>query len=248
MHSNSGLYSTPKKKAMKRYFSFKSPMRKKEKSRATPLASTSQPELSPSSCYESIDELPLTRFITCLTTGELAPLIKEGTVPDEVLDSLWLHLYSDYLNRIGGVQISALIERSKQIQELSSKLNRLQVLINLAMRVASDEVAAAFKKEGFKLDPDAEKEAYEQQIRIIAAKLKPESMRLDRLLNEQPKADTKEEVTARSFNLALMDVSESVGYAVRVEGITTGEYCDHISRLRDKIEAQIAAQRNANQH
>lgn len=198
----------------------------------------------PWSLYLSVDDLPLLLFIKCVTTADFSPLIKEGNPPAGVLDSAWLHIYSEYLNRIGGVQISALITRAKQIHELSSKLLRIQYLLNTAQFVASDEIAAALKKEGFKLDPDAEEEVYMQQIRVIAAKLKPESMKLDRLLNEQQKPDTKEEITARSFNLTLMAISDSVKYEIRAESLTTGQYCDRVAQLRDKIEAQITAQRN----
>lgn len=193
------------------------------------------------SCYESIDELPMRIFIECLTKRAFTLLVKSGTATEAQLSEVWLHLYSQYLERIQDSNIDAFLDRKKMINGLTSRLSRMQRLLEIAQVVASEEIAAAFRAEGFTLDMEADEEQYFQQLRVINAKLKPESMRLDRLISEQDSEQEKSEITHGTFISLMMDISKHEGFRIRIDELTVGEYCAYFLRLRDHREAQMKA-------
>ena len=92
--------------------------------------------------YQSCDDLPLTVFITCLANNDLSGLIRDGNPPIAFLQDAWVDLYSDYCDRIGGIQIASMIDKTRTINALSSKLQRITTLVDCARIIRHDLITA----------------------------------------------------------------------------------------------------------
>lgn len=197
------------------------------------------------SYYESIDELPLTIFIKCATSGDFSGLVKSGVVPFHILNSAWLHLHSEYCNRIGGVHISSLITKSRALNALASKVDRITYLVEAARSYPHEAIAAELRAEGYKADPLLSKAEFEQQLNVIMAKLRPERMKVGRMINEMPKDTENKAATERDFTATLIQCSQHEKYRINAKEITTGEYCEYVRRLREYVDAQMKAAKRA---
>lgn len=210
-----------------------------------------QKEVPAWSIYQSCDDLPLTAFVKCLVSGDYSGLVITGTPPLPDIEEAWLTIYSDYCDRIGGIQIASMIEKTRMINALSSKIERVQTLVTCARAIICETLINELVAEpGMKVSRaklTGSSDEYHRELDTILARLKPDIMKLDRLTNDMPKGDSKP-ATTQDFTKTLLEVSKQEGYQVRMKDITVAEYCEYVRRLREHIEslnrAQIKSKRN----
>jgi hypothetical protein len=177
--------------------------------------------------------------------GDLKALIIEGEPDQCSLDDAWLTIYSDYCNLRGGVQILALIQRCKAIAVLSSKIDRVSVLVQAARRVVSDELIAAIGAEGYRLEAARMKSAddadYIKAVDAVAAKLKSDKLRLEQMLADRDKpkkgvpVEDQRKEESEHFTDEIVAVEEMLKIAIDEDRTTVEKYCGYIRRLQKQI-------------
>lgn len=205
-------------------------------------------EEAPWNIYQSCKDLPLYLFIPCYVQGDLSGLVKSGECPDNVLQEAWLSIYSDYCERIGGVQIISLIEKTRAINALASKVERLPQVLDgakklLTLNLLSDELIESLQADGFKIDDTTDPSELEQQLNRADAKVKADKLRLDKMLSEMDKPEKSRKPKAEDFEQTLSEISIMAKHEVD-DTITTARYCSYVKRLQTQIEAQIKTQQH----
>jgi uncharacterized protein YihD (DUF1040 family) len=197
------------------------------------------------SIYQSASECPLTVYIKCQVAESWQHLVLSGNPPTAAIEDAGLTIHSEFSQMVGGVQITALINRAKAINILASKIERVQILIDIARQVQYENTCADLADEGYTIDPYAETEVYLKQVEKANSRLKSERLRLDMLMSERPEAKNgKEKVTEADFIQTLAEISKHEGYAVRMNDITVLQYAVHVKRLKDYIIANTPKQTN----
>lgn len=200
-------------------------------------------EHQPWNIYQSCKDLPLSVFIPCYVQGDLSGLVKSGDAPPEALQEAWLNIYSDYCDRIGGIQIVAMIEKTRAINALASKVDRLMRVVDAARKVMSPDLIASLQADGYKIEETEDDVIYWRQLDIIEAKIKPEKLRLDKMLSEMDKPDKTRKPSEEDFERTLAEISIMAKHEVD-DTVTTARYCSYVKRLQAQIEAQNKSIKN----
>lgn len=245
MHAATALSIGQKTISLKKLLSFDY-WRKRTKTPVTATEANRSQEAPLWSIYPSLERLPLVAFIRCYVYQDYTALVEQGLAPQEALETAWQSLYSDYCTRSGGHEMAALIRRARQINALSSKIDRLSMLIDTVSQIQADELLAELEADGFKQQAaimrTADEEGYAQQCRNIAAHIKPLHLQLKSMLREMPKTKKREMITDEDrqkteaeFEINLAEMSVMVGHEV-TDAISTARYCSYANRLWMKIE------------
>lgn len=110
--------------------------------------SSSQPSpglaLSPETLYQSINDLPLDRFITILCDGDLSQLIKTaGALPtEEELNLTWAGIFLEYLDASEDNTTRYKITLAKDIEIYKAKLSQIESLVLILRTMRHPEAVA----------------------------------------------------------------------------------------------------------
>lgn len=185
-----------------------------------------------------IDQIKLPVFIDCLVYETLEKLVVSGDPDPAELLSVWHKLHSDYIERVGGVSLRAVLNREKEIRQIISRYDRIAMLVYIARHMTyTDDIAAALQMEGFKFDSEADEATRERQLRLIEARQKTELMRLNKLVEAKGIAEKgQRKYSWREFNDLLAVMSNGEGFLLRAAELTVGEFCSYLARHRERIE------------
>ena len=188
------------------------------------------------SIYQSCKDLPLSVFIDCLADETRAPLVKEGKPPAAVIAEAWLSIYSEYCGLIGGVQIKAMIGKSREVAVLSSRINRIGLLIRAAANSGHEDILQALREEGFTVSM----ETLNADLNRIAGSLVPLRMKMD-MLSAPEKEDGRKKKAAPTeddFEMTLLEISKHEGRDIGMD-ITVKKYCLLVKRLQAHMEREM---------
>lgn len=202
------------------------------------------------SISRSLKDVTLATFRRCLVEQDWKYLVIEGEPPHTAIDEAGEALYSDYLQMVGGADLAVMIERSRAISVISSRLQRLITLIAAARRVYSPVLLAELRSDGFKAEAarleKADDEEYQCVLDKIESRLKGDEIKLERLLKaETPKQAKKTpEEMDNDFEMMIVAVEEMIGPGIDDTKITVYRFCTYLQRLQAKIEAHNKAMSN----
>lgn len=188
----------------------------------------------------NIDKLRLPIFIECLVTGQYEGLIISGLPSHDDLVEAWHKIYGEYVERVGGISVAAVLNREKEIMQICSRYDRVMMLVYIARNlVCCKEIEEAFDSEGFTFDSTAEDAVRERQLLLIEAYMKPELLRLGKLNTAKESQQEKgkpHKHTWQEFNDLLARMSAGEGFQLRADNLTLGEFCSYLMQHRERIE------------
>lgn len=193
-----------------------------------------------SSLYLHTRETPLEVFIDALVNKNLSRLIKYGRASQRQLAEAWETLFAEYCEISGSTQYQRLINLTKEIGSLQSKLLSIQVSIRvLGFRYSSKSIST-LARFGYKYRFDIQDpESYTRDVKSVLLKSKSVELALDQSLVEYQKliSSTDEKpLTEEYFEKALVELSKFMGFRVDPRQVTVSEYVAMLKRREKEIE------------
>lgn len=191
----------------------------------------------------SCKEITIAAFRICMFRSDLSPL-GEGSLGDQ--EAAWLSIRSEYYVLLKAPGIAAMIEQLTEINEMASRIERLQFLVQICRMYEDERLAEALRSEGFPLDLPVTKPDeihYQQQLTVVLARLAPMKMRLAGMLKEIPVETTEHDAAAlehseSEFERAIIVMSRFMGFSIDEEKTSMYRLCNIATEMSDRIKAQ----------
>jgi len=186
--------------------------------------------------YSSLDDLPFRIFRDCLIDHALEKLVISGTPDLEELADLWLRLYSEYHKLSGNTSMDAILQ---QVWERDCKKSVINVVKSLASQLQDgpdDVIAECLTTYGYSMPKYAgDDDVYEGHLNRITAQLKgaEHEVKQAQKILEGLQGD---ELTKNTFQTQLVTLSRHYKFPIKLNDLTTAEYCAYLSEYRKEAE------------
>ncbi|MDF2189283.1 hypothetical protein [Paraflavitalea sp. CAU 1676] len=235
---------------------FRLPFTKKtENGKSEKLSRSTSEASAPSSgrCYQSIVDLPLSKFISAKVDGNLQAIVIEGPVSTERIAQAWQDIEIEYIDAIGSNEQKAEIKLRTQIETLQADLLLAEVSVYQMKRLYHPYFADTLNsilKGNYKFDPDNPEEYSTlldkcwNRSRSIKINLDLKVIEYQAIEEKIKKQSTGQPYTREYFAKHLITLSDFAGYQLS-ENMSVFDYCDRLRRLVDYNEE--IKNRNENQ-
>jgi hypothetical protein len=202
--------------------------------------------------YRSIDEMPLSVFISIICTDNLQNMVQEGSVPEEVLQSTWDEIMEQYLDETFSDEDRHLVQLIASANLLQFNITKAQAIRRYLYFRHDDEMIEILRKMG------ATDGAYPSQgtahaksawMKRVVAKIKKWQHTLKEMTAEirriQPDIDSENipKISRKYFDDILTKLSQHYHYHVDEEKITVNRY---LSMLNDYKQYLVSLRHQAN--
>lgn len=201
------------------------------------------------SIYQSITELPLSRWIDLTVDGYLKALIKEGIPPENELHRAENELRIQYADAIGDGEYRVYVGVIKEITDMELILSQVHSLV----RTLKDVYIPLFVKQlnsllktSFVFDVNKPEE-YDKLLSRCINRSKIYNLRIDLKKIELEKLETKYKgksgkATREYYMGLLISLSDHAGYPI-TDNISVYEFCERIKRANKINELQNLKQK-----
>jgi hypothetical protein len=190
--------------------------------------------------FQSITELPLSKFIEVAVDDNYAALVISGNPDMDVLKDAWYEIYQEFLDSMGDANQLLILKLYKEITRLAIQQEQIQMLIDFLSvykyKKYEDQLnKILLTKFQFK---DKRKDDLERSVRIarqMSIQIDIKQMQLNNIRDKAPKDGQK--ISRGYFQSILITLSDFAKYPV-LESITTFEFCERVKRLTAFAQAQ----------
>ncbi len=195
----------------------------------------------PSNIFHRCSELPLSVFITCTVDKDYKGLIKYGHASQQQLNHAWEQLYSEYSDISGGDSYKLLMQLSKDIGYLESKLLCIGLCLKVLSHRPDEKCIKILYNYGYRLIWDmSQPELYAKNLDSVATRsgaiqLAVAQKRLE-LSKKQGRLQGKE-ITRETFSKILASLSKHMGFRIDPAETTVSEFVAYRHNLENEIEA-----------
>lgn len=193
--------------------------------------------------YQSINSLPLNRFIDIIVDENILALVISGRPTDEQLNKAWEDISLQYADAIKDNEYKLVTSLQKEINTLTITYNLIQEAIKTLKDFYTKQFAVelnALLKSSFKFDirfPDD----YDNDLKRAKGRSKGILLQLQIKQSAYDAIATKRnsggKATREYFSGILITLSDYVKYRIG-EDITVFEFCDRIRRVNQYYESQ----------
>ena len=218
-----------------------------KKDRNTSLPKQGQPSQAASRSfvlYQSINELPLSRWMDLTVDGNLYALVKSGEPPKEELYILEQKLRVQYADAIGDNEYRLYCSTLNEINNLEIKREQIRRLIEVmydAYHPALGDMLNKLQNEKFDFNT-TDRAKFEHLLSRAANRSKSLNIAIDlakskaRGLEEKYKAKGDAPTTRDYYYGILLTLGDEAGRDLQADIITTWEFCERIKRANQKAE------------
>lgn len=193
--------------------------------------------------YQSIHDMPLHRFIECITVDNYSALLIEGKATDEELQDAWHRIADQYTAAVGDNEYRLYLNCFKEVAVMAVELQNIEFLIESLGKAFYQPLLDELNKlMGTAIQLDGlQKESYYKQLDIIYKRSRGLKIKLD-LKRMQYEALSKkfsnkgEKPTRDYFDSMLITLSDHAQFQLTAN-ITVFEYCERLKRFINYIEA-----------
>lgn len=193
-----------------------------------------------SNLYTRCSQTPLDVFIDALVNKNLGRLVIYGKATHRQINDAWELLFTEYCEISGSPQYQRLVNLSREIGGLQSKLLSIRLCVKVLGYRYSSRAISTLRRFGYnyKFNPQ-DPEGYLRDIKAVMTKSKSVEIALDQSLAEYDKllkeSDGKN-LTEDYFQKALVELSKFMGFRVNAREVTVSEYVAMIKRREREIE------------
>jgi hypothetical protein len=192
--------------------------------------------------YQSIHDLPMHRFIECITEDNYPTLIIEGKPTDEELQAHWLKIADQYTAAVGDHEYRLYLNCFVEMAAMAVDLQNIEFLIESLSKAFYQPLLEELNKlMGTKIVLDGlEKPAYYKQLDVLYKRSRGLKIKLD-LKRMQYEAIGKkfqgvsEKPTREYFESMLITLSDHAQFQLTLN-ISVFEYCERLKRFIRYIE------------
>ncbi len=204
-----------------------------------------------SNLYTRCSQTPLEVFIDVLVNKNLNRLVRYGKATQNQMNEAWELIFTEYCEISGSPQYQRLLNLSREIGGLQSKLLSIQLCIRVLGYRYSSKCVATLRRFGYNYrfnlqDP----EGYLKDIKAVMTKSKSVELALDQSLvdyNKLMKESDGKNLSEEYFQKALVELSKFMGFRIDAKEISVGEYVAIVKRREKEINYLLSKQ-NANKH
>lgn len=191
--------------------------------------SKNPPEKKLSIRYSSLDELPLKVYVVIVCSGDIRHL---GDGTRDELQKTWLNMQDEWDQAIKGDRVAVDTQIYAEIEKLNLDIGRIAILIEYAeMHRHSEDLKQAFAEDGFDFNSMDDLPGIINQSKMLDIQLDMLTKRAEVTL-----PDSSQPVNKAMFVKCLMRISDFKKYQIRMEDITTLEFCLHYKDFTDYVE------------
>jgi len=234
---------------------------KKDQSSKYSRLKQSHPEAPQLNLYQSISELPLSRFIDAVVDNNLFSLIKSGNAQPDMLQlsAAWKNILDEYTEAMGSHEYKLYISLLREKEQLIIDYNLIRALV-YAMHNVQDYIISegfvvdndviSFQKESGKSisdilrynfvfnnkDNTSYRSELDKAIRrsgIIKIQIDLKAMALEAIQKKNIKSGGK--MDRKYFDSILITISDHAKYEI-TESITVSKFCERIKRYNNYCE------------
>lgn len=206
----------------------------------------SQTNIQLSKWYQSINELPLNRFIDVACHNNLYALIIEGNPTPQELIKSWVEIHAAYAEAMGSGEHRLYSSVFSETAILAATYKQISLLIELLTKCCEINIYPEdlFKElntllhTSFVFAQDNMKQNIENLNRCknrskgLKIRLDLQQQKLDSM---QTKKGEQESITKEYFISILLTLSDHAGYHIS-DSITVFEYCERVKRYNQYCE------------
>lgn len=188
----------------------------------------------------SIAKLPLSSFIAALVHEDFTGLIVTGIPSDNEILTAWNELYTQYLEALGGKELSNDVEHSAYMAMRQSKVTRMASLIKTIELFPCENLYNLLFSE-FNYYQGEMPPYSEENLKEVVAQIKPfyllDKTKIDIEIaeqEEQPKEEIK--YTEEYFTSTIIDISAGLKVAINENELSTAAYCAWFNKYKKYIE------------
>lgn len=195
--------------------------------------------------YTSLDELPFKVYVDVACSGDLSPLSQAKVpCPEHILQFGWQSIGRQFNEAVGGDKMQQATIISAEIMKLDLDIDRVQMLIDaMLLHGADDEareiLAEQLREEGFYHPFTAE--SYREDLRITALNAQRLVVQKEIRMKEAeaivPASGSVEKPQRDTYIKCLVRISKHAKYPVRMQDLSTLEFCIHYRDFLDYVES-----------
>lgn len=193
-----------------------------------------------SNLYTRCSSTPLDVFIDALVNKNLGRLVIYGKATQKQINDAWELLFTEYCEISGSPQYQRLVNLTREIGGLQSKLLSIRLCVKVLGYRYSAMAVSTLKRFGYnyKFNP-LDAEGYVRDLKAVMTKSRSVEIALDQSLAEYEKllkeSDGKS-LTEEGFQRVLIELSKFMGFRVNAKEVTVSEYIAMIKRRELEVE------------
>lgn len=196
----------------------------------------SKPIEAPAKICDNIEVLSLDKFITCITTNDLSPLIISGQPASNILFKSWMKVLSDYYTLINNTEAKHYITMVSKIEAINTKREHVEALISCLEDRYHIEIIEELSAWGYNYQWN--KDDLEKDINKVKGNLANEKVTVARLQLEYEKSQKRavgEKPTRKAFEDTIFEINSMYKMVYKVSDFTVYSYGCAYNRLREHI-------------
>lgn len=205
----------------------------------TSLHLTTSKNSIPQNLFHRCNETPLAVFIECVIDHNYQSLVKSGTATEEQISEAWQLIYSEYSDLVGGETYKLLLNLSREIGYLETKLLSIGLCLKV-MTFRPDPVCIrTLESYGYRYDWTS-KDKYMDNIAEIANKTAGIQLSIERKRRELEKKSStvgSKQVTRQTFETMIAAISKHMGFRIDPKEVTVSEFVSYRKNFEGEIEA-----------
>jgi len=196
--------------------------------------------------YTRCSQTPLDVFIDALVNKNLDRLVIYGKATHKQISDAWELLFTEYCEISGSPQYQRLVNLSREIGGLQSKLLSISLCTKVLSYRYSSKCITTLRRFGyiykFNLqDP----ESYIRDIKAVVTKSKSVQIALDQSLADYDKLmkeSNGKNLSEDYFQKALVELSKFMGFRINAKEVTVSEYVAIVKRREKEINYLLSKQ------
>jgi hypothetical protein len=191
-----------------------------------------------------LKSLPLYKFIDAYCNENISVIVIEGEAPSEVVQSTWDSIYTQYIEAIGGEDLSDKINKIWEISSISNKIEKLSAIIDVMNVYPTEELYNMFFTFGYMLPDLPYNEANVARIiKAVSGYIKrdiAEIQRLEQTLDVEKQGNKPSE---EEFYKLIVAISEHFKMVINENEISTMAFAMYVHRYKVAMH-QLEIQKN----
>lgn len=194
-------------------------------------------ESSQSNLYFQCNETPLQIFIDCLCHKRFERLIKSGKPSQDEITEAWNELFSEYCDLSGSNEMNEVLQVTKKIGVIQSKLTAITLSVLVLSHKDSEESKKTLQTLGFNYDFDKSLVDDLQRVISVTKSYEIELKSLQKRYEALTTKGAKSTVTEAYFKRILVDLSKYMGFQLKATSTTVEEFL----MIKNSYEREIKA-------
>lgn len=197
----------------------------------------------PSNLYHHCSELPLADFISCVIDKNYKALLKYGHASPYDLSRAWDSIYSEFSEMSGSPAFKLIMNLSKDIGFLESKLLSISLCLRVMERRADERCIKILKNYGYAYSFNInDTDQYKKDLETIATRSGSIRLALQQKRNEYNasiKGMSSKEVTREDFTKILAVLTKYMGFRIDPRQTTVSEYVSYRKLYEHETESSL---------